>query len=205
MKKEIRNSNDEGIGCLLAWNLVLRHWSFVIRHFFGTLLILPGIGLSQTTSTENNLKAVYLFHFAQFVEWPEAAFPDAQTPLVIGVLGEDPFGGYLEETVRGEKVNNRPLVIERYRRAEEIRICHILFISRSEADRLEKIFAELKGRNILTVGDFDGFTKSGGMMRFVTEKNKTRLRINLEAAKAARLTISSKLLRPAEIITSGKD
>ena len=153
---------------------------------------------------EYQVKAVFLYNFAQFVEWPEAAFPETQTPLVIGVLGEDPFGGYLDETVRGEKVNNRPLVIERYRRAEEIKICHILFISRTEADRLEKIFAELKG-SILTVGDFEGFTKRGGMMRFVTEKNKTRLRINLEAAKAAKLTISSKLLRPAEIIMSGKD
>ena len=186
-----------------------RHrWKAWLTRGLAVLLLAGGRvdAAGQTApAKEYQVKAVFLYNFAQFVEWPEAAFPDAQTPLVIGVLGEDPFGGYLEETVRGEKVNNRPLVIERYRRAEEIGICHILFISRSEADRLEKIFAELKGRNILTVGDFDGFTKSGGMMRFVTEKNKTRLRINLEAAKAARLTISSKLLRPAEIITSGKD
>lgn len=162
-------------------------------------------GAQTAPAKEYQVKAVFLYNFAQFVEWPEAAFPEAQTPLVIGVLGQDPFGSYLEETVRGEKVNNRPLVIERYRQVEEIKICHILFISRSEAERLEKIFAELKERNILTVGDIEGFTKRGGMMRFVTEKNKTRLRINLDAAKVAKLTISSKLLRPAEIIASGKD
>jgi len=154
---------------------------------------------------EYQVKAVFLYNFAQFVEWPATAFPDAQTPLAIGVLGEDPFGAYLDETVRGEKANNRPLIVERYRRVEDIKICHILFISRSEADQMEKIFAALKERTILTVGDFEGFTKRGGMMRFVTEKNKTRLRINLEAAKAARLTISSKLLRPAEIVVPGKD
>ena len=186
-----------------------RRWKALLTCGLAMSLLLAGGRVDAPGQTapakEYQVKAVFLYNFAQFVEWPEAAFPDAQTPLVIGVLGEDPFGGYLEDTVRGEKVNNRPLVIERYRRVEEVRICHILFISRSEADRLEKIFAELKGRNILTVGDFDGFTKSGGMMRFVTEKNKTRLRINLEAAKAARLTISSKLLRPAEIIASGKD
>jgi uncharacterized protein DUF4154 len=185
-----------------------RRWKAWLTRGLAVLLLAGGSvdAPGQTApAKEYQVKAVFLYNFAQFVEWPGAAFPDAQTPLVIGVLGEDPFGGYLEETVRGEKVNNRPLMIERYRRAEEIKICHILFISRSEADRLEKIFVALKERNILTVGDFDGFTKSGGMMRFVTEKNKTRLRINLEAAKAARLTISSKLLRPAEIITSGKD
>ena len=152
---------------------------------------------------EYQLKAVFLFNFAQFVEWPPQAIPDRQVPLVIGVLGEDPFGAYLDETVRDEKVNNRPLAVQRYRRVEEIKSCHVLFISRSESDRLDEIFAGLKGRNILTVSDADGFAQRGGMIRFVTEKNKIRLRINLDAAKAANLTISSKLLRPAEIVGPG--
>src|SRR5881396_2379465 len=118
---------------------------------------------------EYQLKAVFLFNFAQFVEWPPQAFPDRQVPLVIGVLGEDPFGSFLDETVRGEKVNNRPLAVQRYRRVDEIKTCHVLFISGSEANRLEQIFNGLKGRNILTVGDFDGFARRGGMIRFVNE------------------------------------
>jgi len=162
---------------------------------------LPG----QTAAPEYQIKAVFLFNFAQFIDWPARAFPDATTPLVIGILGEDPFGAYLDETVRNEKVNNRPLVIQRYRRVDEIKICHILFISRSEQNQLEQILAELKGRNTLTVGDYEGFALHGGMIRFITEKNRIRLRINLEAAKAANLTISSKLLRPAEIVEPGKD
>src|SRR5947207_13490122 len=85
---------------------------------------------AEAQSKEYQIKAVFLFNFAQFVDWPTNAFPEVQTPLVIGVLGEDPFGSYLDETVRGEKVNNRPLVIQRYRRADEIKSCHILFISR---------------------------------------------------------------------------
>ena len=158
-----------------------------------------------TSAGEYQLKAVFLFNFAQFVEWPPQAFPDRQAPLVIGVLGEDPFGAYLDETVRDEKVNNRPLAVQRYRRVEEIKSCHVLFISRSETDRLEQILAGLKGRSILTVGDAEGFAQQGGMIRFVNEKNKIRLRINLDAAKAAKLTISSKLLRPAEIVNPGSE
>jgi len=171
------------------------------------LLLSSGLNLpaQSASSREYQVKAVFLFNFAQFVEWPTNAFPEAQTPLVIGVLGEDPFGAYLDETVRGEKVNNRSLVVERYRRVEEIKNCHVLFISRSEADRLAEILAKLKGRHILTVGDADSFAQRGGMIRFVTEKNKIRLKVNLEAAKAASLTISSKLLRPAEIVTTGKE
>jgi hypothetical protein len=172
-----------------------------------TLLLSGGLDLSAQTAParEYQVKAVFLFNFAQFVDWPPQAFPEAQTPLVIGVLGEDPFGAYLDETVRDEKVNNRPLAVRRYRRVEEIKTCHILFISRSEADRLEQILARLKGRHILTVADTEGFALRGVMIRLITEKNKIRLKINLEAAKAANLTISSKLLRPAKIVAAGRD
>lgn len=178
-----------------------------IRYFAAVWIFLAGLNFSgqAAPSQEYQLKAVFLFNFAQFVEWPPEAFPNAESPLVIGVLGDNPFENYLEEAVRGEQANHRPLVVQRYRRVAEIKSCHILFISRSESARLDEIFASLKGRNILTVGDVDGFALHGGMIRFVMEKNKIRMRINLEAAKAGRLTISSKLLRPAEIVSPGSD
>ncbi len=170
-------------------------------------LLSGGLGLSAQAAPprEYQLKAVFLFNFAQFVEWPPQAFPDAQAPLVIGVLGMDPFGAYLDETVRGETVNDRPLVVQRYGRVEDINTCHVLFISRSETDRLEQILARLRGRNILTVTDAEGFALRGVMIRLMTVENKIRLRINVEVAQAANLKISSKLLRPAEIVTSGDD
>ena len=165
------------------------------------LLLLGGLGASAQTgaSREYQVKAVFLFNFAQFTEWPAAAFADANSPLIIGILGADPFGAYLDETVRNERVNNRPLGIQRYQRVDEIKSCHILFISRSETDTYEQIFARLQGRSILTVGDAEGFA-TRGMIRFVTEQNRIRLRVNLGAARAASLTISSKVLRTAEIV-----
>jgi hypothetical protein len=171
------------------------------------LLFLSGAGAyaQLPPAGEYQVKAVFLFNFARFVDWPPATFPDPQAPLVIGVLGDDPFGRFLDETVRDEKVNSHALVVRRYRRAEDVVDCHILFISRSEASRLNEILGYLQGRSILTVGDTDGFALSGGMIRFVAENSKTRLRINVEAAKAAHLTLSSKLLRPAEIVAPGKD
>ena len=180
-------------------NRTLKH-QFVRWLVASVFLLLSGLKLSAQTPTspEYQVKAVFLFNFAQFVDWPQKAFPEAQTPLVIGVLGEDPFGTYLDETVRGEKVKDRPLVVQRYRRVGEIKTCHVLFISRAETDRLEQILASVKGRNILTVGDAEDFALRGGMIQLVTEKNKIRMRINLEAVKAAGLTISSKLLRVAE-------
>src|ERR1700736_411185 len=147
---------------------------------------------------EYQVKAVFLFNLVQFVQWPAQAFPAPGTHLVIGVLGEDPFGGYLNETVRGARVNNRPLVVQRYRRVSEIKTCHVLFVSRSGAESLEQVFAALRGRSVLTVGDAEDFIARGGMIRLVTENNKIRIRINLDAVRAAGLTISSKLLRLAQ-------
>jgi hypothetical protein len=150
-------------------------------------------------SPEYQVKAVFLFNFARFVSWPAKSFPDSTAPIVIGVLGDDPFGSYLDETVRGEKVNNRALNVQRYRRVSEVRNCQVLFVSRSESDRFEQDFASLRGRAILTVGDAEDFAARGGMIRLAMEKNKVRMRVNLEVVKAANLTISSKLLRVAEI------
>jgi hypothetical protein len=166
----------------------------------------PGQPVAQASAApEYQVKAVFLFNFAQFVAWPAGAFPDSAAPLVIGVLGEDPFGSYLDEAVRGELVQAHPLTVRRYRRVDEITDCHILFINRHEVDDLEDILGALKGRGVLTVSDAEGFAERGGMIRFVTDRNRIRLRINLEAARAADLTLSSKLLRPATIVTTGKD
>jgi hypothetical protein len=152
--------------------------------------------------TEYQVKAVFLFNFSQFVEWPARAFPDAHTPLTIGVLGSDPFGADLDEVVQGETVNGRPLVVHRFNRIEDIGACHILFISSSEAPQLARILGSLKDRNVLTVSDGPGLERRGVMIGFVNDKNRIRLRINLQAAEAAGLKLSSKLLRPAEIVAT---
>lgn len=168
------------------------------------LLLLIGLDASAQTgpSRDYQVKAVFLFNFAQFVEWPPSAFAGPTSPIVIGVLGENPFGAYLDETVRGEKLANRPLEIQRYGRVDEIHTCHVLFISRSEAHRLDQILLSLKNRSILIVGDGDDFVQRGGMIRLATVQNKIRLIVNVEAAKGANLTISSKLLRSAEVVTA---
>lgn len=151
-------------------------------------------------SPEYQVKAVFLFNFAQFVEWPANTFPEENSPIVIGVLGQDPFGSYLDETVQGEEVNGHPLAIQRFHLSSEIKDCHILFIHRNMVPKLERVLKDLEGKKILTVSDGNNFTKQGGMVRFVTENNKIKFRINLEAVKASDITISSKLLRLAEIV-----
>jgi hypothetical protein len=165
--------------------------------------IRPVVAQEPAASTEYQLKAVFLFNFAQFVGWPDSAFAAPDAPLVIGILGPDPFGAYLEETVRGELVNGHPLMIRRFRTAGEVTTCHVLFVGSADRQRLESILAELGTRPILTVGEWDGFARGGGMIGFITDRNRIRLRINRQAAEAASLTLSSRLLRPAEIVPTG--
>lgn len=154
---------------------------------------------------EYQLKSVFLFHFTQFVDWPPTAFADADSPLVIGILGDDPFGPYLDDAIRGERVNGRPIVVQRYRKLADVKTCQVVFISQSESDRLGQIVNGLRGHAILTVSDIDDFAKHGGMIQFITSKNKIHLGINVDAAKAANVTISSKLLRSADIIKGERE
>lgn len=187
-----------GSGWVYRWSLAL----------LGAVLLLlaePSRAWAQAApAREYQLKAIFLFNFAQFVDWPPGAFAEAQSPLVIGVLGDDPFGADLDEVVRGEHVNQRSVVVKRFRRLEEVTDCHVLFISRSEAGRLGPILMRLKDRSILTVSDVDDFARADGMIHLVIQNHKIRLRINVEAAKSAHLAISSKLLRSAEIVRSEK-
>lgn len=190
---------------------VLRGWRLARRGAGWLLGIILFTGAAAQTppppppDAEYQVKAVFLFNFAQFVDWPAQAFENDQAPIVIGVLGEDPFGSYLDEVVQSEKIGDRALVVRRYHRVEDAGGCHILFVSRSNAGQLDRIMAALQGRSVLTVGDLDSFNRRGGMVRFVTEKGKIHLRINTDAAKEAGFTISSKLLRWATIVTTGKD
>jgi hypothetical protein len=152
--------------------------------------------------TEYDIKAVFLFNFARFVDWPEAGTTDR--PLVIGVLGQDPFGVRLDDALRGEKSNNRSLAVRRLKTVDDALDCDVLFISRSEQAKLAQILAKVKERPILTVSDIPSFAELGGMVGLVTEDEKVRLHINVEAAKGANLAISAKLLRPAQIVTTRK-
>jgi YfiR/HmsC-like len=168
-------------------------------------LLLAGCALAGAAAavSEYQLKAVFLFNFAHFVEWPATALPRADAPFVIGVLGKDPFGRDLDNVVRGESVNQHPFAIERYANVADIHDCQILFISAAELVHLDGILAALRGRSVLTVTDADGPAPRGVIIGLLKQDNRIRLRIDLEAARASNLTISSKLLRPAEIVGAG--
>jgi hypothetical protein len=159
----------------------------------------------MTVAREYQVKAIFLFNFVQFVTWPAAAFPDPHTPITVGILGDDPFGPFLEEAVRGEVIDGRSLTIKRFQVIEEVSGSQVLFVSKSETGRLRQILAALQGTSILTVGETEAFARQGGIINFITVDNKVRYEINVDAAKRANLDISSKLLRLAKIVGTRMD
>jgi hypothetical protein len=174
-----------------------------LKRALALVLLACGVAAAAAPVSEYQLKAVFLLNFAHFVEWPPAALPRDDAPFVIGVLGKDPFGASLDEVLRGESVNQHPLAVERYHNAAAIGDCQILFIPAAEVGHLDAILTALKGKSTLTVTDADNPYARGVIIGLVKRDSRIRLRIDLQAAKAGNLTISSKLLRPAEIVGAG--
>lgn len=157
--------------------------------------------LAQDSSlNEYAVKAAFLFHFAQFVEWPEEAFSKADSPLVYCTIGEDPFEGALEATFKGKAIGSHPLEVRHLKRAVEAQGCHVAFIGEPADKRIRDELANLKGSPVLTVGETEQFAKDSGMIGFCMEESKIRFDINLEAAEKANLRISSRLLTLAKTV-----
>lgn len=150
--------------------------------------------------TEYQVKAAYIYNFTQFMDWPTNAFATTNAPVVIGILGEDPFGRILDEVVRNEVVRGRPLVVKRLRPDEDLRDCCVLFISRSEKERLPAVLHQLRGSPVLTISDSNGFAQQGGMVNLILVNQTVKMEINQTAVETAGLQVSSKLLKLARIV-----
>lgn len=160
-------------------------------------LLLALVSLAASAPTEYEVKAAFLFNFARYTEWPEGAFADAEAPLVFGVLGEDPFGELLDRTVEGKRLHERPIVVKRAARLADLGRVHVLYVSRSEQERLDEILADLARRPVFSVSDLPSFAQDGGIARFVRVNGKVQFGIEARRAEALGLRISSHLLKLA--------
>lgn len=182
-----------------------------------TALIAPQAHAQSTSSREYQIKAAFLYNFIKFVDWPKEKTADANAPMSIGILGKDPFQdafeplqeregkdkkvairrfeGFVELEKSGQKKKDQP-----HPRIQEIQKCHLLFICPSETERIGDILACVKGHSVLTVADATRFLEAGGVINFVTEEKKIRFEVNAAAAKQAKLSVRSQLLRLAKRI-----
>lgn len=158
--------------------------------------ILTSILHAQSSPTEYQVKAAYLYNFAKFVEWPPQVMSSGSS-FNICVLGRDPFDSTFQATIAGESIKGKNVLVKRIPRAQDGSGCQILFISSSEEARLKDILGVLDKTSVLTVSDMPQFTQRGGMIQFVTEANRVRFEVNLTSAERTGLTLSSQLLKVA--------
>ncbi len=181
---------------------------FTARHVIqcvlvGAVCMLPWPGMAgaqAVVSREYQLKAIFLFNFAQFAEWPATAFAAPDTPLSICVLGDDPFGPALQEAVAGEVIGNRRLEAQHSSRVEDLLNCQMLFISKSEQAHIGEILAQLDPLAVLTVSEVEGFAGRGGTINFYLDENKVRFEINPDAARNRGIKLNAQLLSLGRIV-----
>jgi hypothetical protein len=187
------------IGCQRAVKLILRRLGILIVALSVSLSWAPDAfaqARDSSDSSEYLIKAGFIFNFAKFVEWPTGAFAQPDSPIVIGILGTDPFGTIIDQIVQDKKIGARGFVVKRLKwgsDVKDLRDCKILFVSASEKAHMDELLQMVKGLPVLTVGETPGFAERGGVIR-------VRFEVNVEAAHQAELTISSRLLTLARII-----
>jgi hypothetical protein len=148
------------------------------------------------------VKAAFLFHFAQFVEWPREVLDVGGAPLTYCTVGEDPFQGALEATLNGKRIDTHPLQVRHFKQIQDVQGCQVLFIG-TQKKPIADLLAALESSPVLTVGDSEHFVEQGGMIGFCLEDKKMRFEINLRAAENAKLKVSARLLALAKDVIRG--
>ena len=172
------------------------------------LILFAGFGLALGAAARANaqgpqareyeVKAAFLYNFTRFVHWPPEVFNSHPNVITEGVLGNNPFGEALR-SLEGKVVNGRKLTVLPFKTVQEVKPCHVLFISGSEKNRLSQALKAVGDSSVLTVSEVKGFTEQGGIINFHLKSGRIGFEINVKAAERAGLKISSKLLNLATL------
>ena len=154
-------------------------------------------GSNDQSTREYEVKSAFLYNFAAYVEWPKSAFAEESSPLVVCIVGADPFGGVLDKILQGKTAQGRPLTLRRVATAKEAKGSHIVFIPSSESERIGELTSALAGTPALLVGEAEGLARKGAACNFVLEDSRVRLEVNVGTAEKAGLRLGAKLLKIA--------
>ena len=171
-----------------------------------TLSLLARVVAQTNPYTPYQHKALFLFNFAKYTEWPKEAFADDKAPFVLGILGTDPFGKDID-IIKGKIVKGRKLEVRYFSTVAEASGCHLLFIASSETNNLAQILRALEKTSVLTIAEVEGFLQASGMINLITEQKSSGTQtvgfeINLLAAEKANLKLDTQLVKLAKQIRS---
>jgi hypothetical protein len=170
--------------------------TLTLRKIAVAILLLVSVSAAAAELAEYQIKAEFIERFTRFVEWPESA-PQPASPFVIGVIGRDPFGPYLDAIARERTIKGRPVQIHRLKSVDDLASCQIVFIASSEKSRVDEIVTHARAGPVLTIGDSPGFPASGVMINLYTSENKVRFEINEQELSRSGFQASAQLLNLA--------
>jgi hypothetical protein len=173
----------------------LKEGSLALMFWLHTLTLAAPAAQAQPV-TEQDIKAVFLFKFTNFVEWPSSAWQGTD-PFRFCVAANKEMTAIIERTMKDETVNGHVVEIRPVDAPEDARRCHILFIGRSEMARAPVLLGEVRDRPVLTVGESEDFLTKGGAIGFVLAERRVTFDINVANAKRGGLSMSSRLLQVA--------
>lgn len=179
----------------------LRRWQAVLL----SLLLCPVVCASQDVVVENpyRIKAAFIRNFAHYVTWPDTAFSGSASPWCVAVLGPDPFGAVLDETLKGREEQGRAFKVVRAETPDDLLACHIVFVAYKDGAKRRAALDKLRGRPVLSVGDAPEFLREGGVVRFQVA-DRVRMSINLDQARSAELTIQTRMLEvSSDVLENG--
>jgi hypothetical protein len=156
--------------------------------------------VSDTSENEYKVKAAQLYHFIRYTTWPATCFEKESSPIVVLVVGEDPFGKHLDAALAGKEIDDRKVVLRRSQEVPEKPAAHLIFEGGLSHKEQARLLAVCEGRPILLFGDREGYARAGACVNFYLEKGKVRFAVNKNGAIARGLEISSQLLKLAHIV-----
>jgi hypothetical protein len=152
------------------------------------------------SEAEQQVRAQFVYNFANFVEWPDDAFASATAPIKICLFGEVDFAPYLY-SFSGTRIGDRPLLVQKADEMEQIRAgCHILYVGQDERVRLPTFWQEIQYIYVLSIGDRQGFADKGGIINILRTRDRVQFDVNIENALLNGLFLDSDLLALARVI-----
>lgn len=163
------------------------------------LLLLTSVSARSEAVDATRVKAAFLYNFAKFVQWPEQALAEG-APLELCVIGDATTHERIRSTVEGKQARGHPVRARSVPGAEATGGCHMVYATAASGVSPAALAAAVAGRSVLTIGETEGFTQRGGVIRLLEEGGKLRFAVNPSVAERAGLGISSRLLKLARVV-----
>jgi len=198
------NANSGRIPCCHT-RFIVQMWIAVIASLAWSSLTPPNAVGATAAEQAYRVKVAFLFNFASLIEWPEESFNGSDAPFVICHLGSSQTRALFDTAYADRMVERHPIEVRHPSGVDDVLGCHIIMITAERSEQAGDFIAAAAGKSTLTIGETEGFARSGGVIGFYNDGPKIRFEINLRAAEDANLRVSSRLLQLARLLSSDEE